>query len=219
MPKDIVIVSAGKFGREICAFVRQAIEGGRDWRIKGFLDSRADQLQRFAHPVPILSSVEDYDPAENDLFLCAIGSSEDRQRYTEAILRKGGRFATLVHPTAVLGDRISLGEGVIIAPYAVLTSHIVLGDSVYVGPHSLLSHDNEIGNWCQISGHCAIGGCVTMGESVFLGIGSIIMPDLKIGSNAFIGIGSVVIRNVGEGRKVFGNPAFPMGGSDGPKDS
>jgi sugar O-acyltransferase (sialic acid O-acetyltransferase NeuD family) len=212
MPKDIVIISAGKFGREICSFARQTIEAGQDWRIKGFLDSRSDQLQRFDHPVPILSSVEKYEPCENDLFLCAIGTSDDRRRYSEVILQKGGRFATLIHPTAVLGDSITLGEGVIIAPHVVLTSHMVLGDSVYVGPHSLLSHDNQIGSWCQISGHCAIGGCVTLGESVFLGIGAIIMPDLQIGKNAFVGIGSVVIRNVPEGRKVFGNPAFAVEG-------
>lgn len=210
MPKDIVIISAGKFGREICSFVRHAIAAGQDWRIKGFVDSRSGQLDGFNHPVPILSSVEAYEPGENDLFLCAVGTPADRRRYTEAILRNGGHFATLIHPTAVLGDNVTLGQGVMIAPYAVLTSHMALGDSVYVGPHSCLSHDNRIGDWCQISGHCSLGGCVRVEEGCFFGIGAVVLPGVHVGKNAFVGAGSVVLKRVRAGTKVFGNPAIPI---------
>jgi sugar O-acyltransferase (sialic acid O-acetyltransferase NeuD family) len=210
MPKDIVIISAGKFGREISSFVAQSIAAGRDWRLKGFLDSRSSLLDGFGRQIPILASVEAYEPEENDLFLCAIGTPADRRRYSEIIQRKGGRFATLTHPTAVLGDGVTLGEGVMIAPFVVLTSDMVLGDSVYVGPHTCCSHDNRIADWCQISGHCGIGGGVTLGEEVFVGSGAVIAPGVHIGKNAFVGTGSIVLRRVHDGAKVFGNPAIPI---------
>jgi len=211
VPKDIVIISAGKFAREIFSFVCDAIAVGHDdWRIKGFLDSRSDQLDGFNRQASILSSVEAYEPCENDLFLCAIGLPPDRRRYSEIILRKGGRFATLIHPTAVLGCNITLGQGVMIAPHAVLTSDMVLGDSVYVGPHSCLSHDSQIGDWCQISGHCTFGGRVTIEEGCFFGMGAIVVPEVNVGKNAFVGVGSVVLRRVRAGTKVFGNPAVTI---------
>jgi sugar O-acyltransferase (sialic acid O-acetyltransferase NeuD family) len=210
VPRDIVIISAGKFAREICSFVGHAIAAGRDWRIKGFLDSRSRQLDGFGRQAPILSSVEDYEPGENDLFLCAIGTPADRRRYSEMILRKGGRFATLIHPTAVLGDNVTLGRGVMIAPHAVLTSDMVLGDSVYIGPHTCCSHDSRIGDWCQISGHCCLGGGVTVEEACFFGMAAVVMPGVHIGKNAFVGVGSVVLRRVRAGTKVFGNPAVTI---------
>lgn len=210
MPSDIVIIGAGKFAREISSFVGQAISAGIDWRLKGFLDSRPGQLDGFGRRAPILSSVEAYEPGKNDLFLCAIGSPADRRRYSEMVLQKGGSFATLIHPTAVLGDGIKLGEGVMIAPYAVLTSDLVLGDSVYIGPHVCCSHENRIGDWCQLSGHCVLGGCVTVEEQCFFGIGAVVVPGVHIGRDAYIGAGSVVLKRVRENAKMFGNPAVAL---------
>jgi sugar O-acyltransferase (sialic acid O-acetyltransferase NeuD family) len=209
-PNDIVIISAGKFGREISSFVGHAIAAGENWRLKGFLDSRPHLLGGFNRHAPILSAVEDYQPAENDLFLCAIGEPAQRRHYTHLTKSRGARFATLIHPTAMLGDNVTLGEGVMIAPYAVLTSDTVFGDSVYLGPHGCCSHDNRIGDWSHISGHCALGGCVTVDEAAFFGIGAIVVPGVRIGANAFIGAGSVVLKNVRAGVKVFGNPALPI---------
>jgi len=209
-PNEIVIISAGKFAREISSFIGHSIAAGKNWRLKGFLDSRPNLLDGFNRQAPILASVEDYQPVDNDLFLCAIGEPAQRRNYTEMMKSKGARFATLIHPTAVIGDDVTLGEGVMIAPHAVLTSDIVLGDSVYIGPHSCCSHDNRIGDWCQISGHCGLGGCVIVGEASFLGIGAIVVPGVRIGKNAFIGVGSTVLKNVRDGVKVFGNPALPI---------
>jgi len=207
---EIIIISAGKFGREISSFVGHAIAAGQNWRLKGFLDSRPNQLDGFNRQAPILASVDAYEPAENDLFLCAIGEPAQRRQYTELMKTKGARFGTLIHPTAVIGDNVTLGEGVMIGPHAVLTSDMVFGDSVYLGPHGCCSHDNRIGAWCQISGHCVLGGCVTVGEASFFGIGALVVPGVRIGKNAFIGAGSNVLKNVRDGVKVFGNPAVPM---------
>jgi len=35
----------------------------------------------------------------------------------------------------------------------------------------------------------------------------VVAPEIKIGEESFVGIGSVVIRDVKSGTKVFGNPA------------
>src|SRR5262245_43010510 len=154
MLQDIVIVSAGRFGREVHAWVEDAISAGQPWRIKGFLDDRTHALNRFGYSTPIISTVEEYVPSSDELFLCAIGDPLIRKRYCESLQNRGARFATLIHPSAVIGAHVRLGAGVIIAPCAVLTVDLTIGDFAYIGPHTLCSHDSQIGKGAQISGHC-----------------------------------------------------------------
>jgi maltose O-acetyltransferase len=48
---------------------------------------------------------------------------------------------------------------------------------------------------------------VTIGNNVFIGVGSIILPNVTIGDNAIIGAGSVVTHDVLGKTVVAGNPA------------
>lgn len=214
MPHDIVIISAGKFAREVFCWAEHAIAAGQPWRMKGFLDDRAHALDGFDYPARVLGGVENYQPAETDLFLCAIGDPKIKRRYSELVLQRGGKFATLVHPTASLGRNIVLADGVIIAPMVVLSSDLSIGQGSYVGPHAGCSHDNKIGAWCQISGGTALGGMVTIGDSCFIGMHATVVPGITIGAGAFVGTGSVVLRNVKPNIKVFGNPAVSIGTVD-----
>jgi sugar O-acyltransferase (sialic acid O-acetyltransferase NeuD family) len=208
---NIIIISAGNFGREVYTWMNQAIACGEEWRIKGFLDDRTDILMHHAYDVPVLSSVADYEPCKNDLFICAIGDVKKKKKYCEIIYKKGGGFATLIHPTAIIGPNVRIGEGSIIGPLTQLSCEIELGKQVSVGPFSGVAHDVRIGDYVQMSSHCALNGNVAIGSEVFLGCGAIVIPGITIGDGAFIGAGSVVIRKVEPGYKVFGNPARIIG--------
>lgn len=48
---------------------------------------------------------------------------------------------------------------------------------------------------------------VHIGNDVFIGINTIILPGVKIGSNVIVGAGSVVTKNIPDGAVVAGNPA------------
>ncbi|MDZ4297749.1 MAG: acyltransferase [Moraxellaceae bacterium] len=52
---------------------------------------------------------------------------------------------------------------------------------------------------------------VNIGNNVFIGVNSIIMPGIKIGDNVIIGAGSVVTKNFPDGSIVAGNPAKVIG--------
>jgi UDP-N-acetylglucosamine acyltransferase len=51
---------------------------------------------------------------------------------------------TIVHPTAVLGPGVSLGEGVQIGPYAVLLGPLRVGDRVWIGSGTSIGAPPEI---------------------------------------------------------------------------
>ncbi len=48
---------------------------------------------------------------------------------------------------------------------------------------------------------------ITIGDNVFIGVNSIIMPGVEIGSNVIIGAGSVVTKNIPSKSVYAGNPA------------
>jgi sugar O-acyltransferase (sialic acid O-acetyltransferase NeuD family) len=209
--QDLIIISAGKFGRETFAWAEQAIAAGAPWRIKGFLDNRAEALKAYDYGVEILGDVENYKIEENDVFIGAIGSPQDKVKYYTPIIQGGGRFVNVIHPLANLGKNVQLGVGIVLAPFASITCDVKMGDHVSMGAFSNAGHDTVVGDWSQISSHCGINGNVTLGTGVFLGSHACIIPKMKVGDWAFVGAGSVVIRDIEPDVKVFGNPAAIIG--------
>ena len=212
--QQLIIVSASKFGREVFTWAQQAIKAGTPWVVKGFLDDRPDLLREFRYGVPILGSVKSYEPEAGDIFLCAIGEPAVKHHYCSLLEAKGARFATLVHPTALVGHNVRIGEGSILCPFTQLSCDIQLGRHVTLGTFSGAGHDARIGDWCQISGHCGINGNAVLEDGVFLGSHACILPRARVGAWAYVGAGSVVLRRVPPRTKVFGNPAVPIGTVD-----
>lgn len=208
--QNLIIVGAGNFGREVCTWAWQVERAGAPWRVAGFLDNRRDALASYNYGLPILDSPETYEPRAGDAFVIAIGDVRTKQHYRDLMRAKGASFATLVHPTAVIGHEVQIGAGSIIGPFAQLSCDIELGEHVAFGTHSNTAHDTRIGDLCQISGSCEINGNATLGEGVFLGSHATILPRARVGAWAFVGAGSVVLRNVNSGTRVFGNPAVAV---------
>jgi len=212
--KNLIIVGAGGFGREVFTWAKMHPDCGREWRIAGFLDDNLFALDRFDYPISIIGSIADYRPVEEDVCVCAIGAPLIKQAVCERLLGRSAKFISLVHPSAILGSNVQLGQGVIVCPYAVVTCDVQIGDFVAINCHSTVGHDAKIGHWVTLSGHCDVTGQAELGDRVFLGSGARILPSKKVGSDALIGAGAVVIQGVAAGMKVFGNPARRFDGSD-----
>lgn len=94
-----------------------------------------------------------------------------------------------------------LGECIIDPGHCWLIS---IGDNVTLAPRvHILAHDASTK---RILGYTLIGR-VTIGNNVFIGAGSIILPNVKIGSNIIIGAGSVVSRSIPDNCVALGSPA------------
>lgn len=94
----------------------------------------------------------------------------------------------------IVGNNFHAMEGVVIdAGHCWL---IEIGNNVTLAPRvQILAHDastKKILNYTRI-------GCVTIGDNVFIGAGSIILPNVTIASNSVIGAGCVVTKNIDSG--------------------
>lgn len=81
---------------------------------------------------------------------------------------------------------------------------ISIGDNVTFGPHvQILAHDAST---CKILGYAKIGR-VDIGDNVFIGAGSVVLPNVTIGDNVIVGAGSIVTRSLPSNSVCAGNPA------------
>lgn len=203
----LILIGAGGFGREVLAWASDAPEHGCAWEIAGFLDDDPHALDHRSLPLGILGNIEEHHPQPDERFLCAIAEPGTRRRVCEDLEARGAQFITLVHPTAWVGPRVTVGAGSILCPKTVATCDVSLGRHVVLNLSTAVGHDAVIGDFAVLSSFCDVTGKVTLGAEAFLGSGARILPGRHIGARARVGAGSVVIRDVREGESVFGNPA------------
>ena len=116
-------------------------------------------------------------------------------------------FAPLVHPTAILGNNVELGEGVIVTAYSHLTCDIVVGKGVQFNLQTTLGHDCIIGDFVTTAPKVAISGNVCVGRHVTFGTSSTVLPGISICDDVVVGAGAVVTKDITEPGTYVGVPA------------
>lgn len=107
------------------------------------------------------------------------------------------------------GDKISFGDRVYLNINCTLldAGEISLGDDVLVGPNvQILTVNHPIDAQQRLTKKSLVGD-VVIGNNVWIGAGSILLPGVKIDTNSVIAAGSVVTKDVAANMVVAGNPA------------
>jgi sugar O-acyltransferase (sialic acid O-acetyltransferase NeuD family) len=144
--------------------------------------------------------------------LVAIGGWRGRERLSiQRRFREAGlSLHPLVHNRANVAASAVLGEGSQVLAHAVLAADVRIGEACIVNHKASVDHESILGDGVHVAPGATICGCVEIGENAFIGAGAVLLPRLKIGRNAIVAAGAIVIRDVGEGQRVAGNPAYPM---------
>ena len=89
--------------------------------------------------------------------------------------------------------------------------HIAIGDNVTLAPRvQILAHDSS--TMMFLGKTRAANVCI--GDNVFIGAGSIILPGVHIGNRVIIGAGSIVTKDIPDNSVAAGNPAKVICGID-----
>jgi sugar O-acyltransferase (sialic acid O-acetyltransferase NeuD family) len=204
---QLVIVGAGGFSQEVICWAEDAHLAGAAPPIRGYLvDHQFPRLGQ-EYGLPWLGDLDNYDPAPGDACLLAISDVGHKRQLVERLKARGARFATLIHPTAIIARTARPGEGCVICPFALLSGNVILGDFITLNAYSSIGHSSVVGSYSTFSAHVDITGDVTVGESSFFGSGARVLPGLSIGKDSKVGAGAIVMRSVQAGVTVYTSPA------------
>lgn len=204
--KQIIILGANGFGREVLQWVKDINNVEKRWTIKGFLDDNINALDGYECDYNVIGTIKDWNPSGDEEFVLGVSSPAIKEKIVTILKSKGAKFATIVHPTSIIGDFCEIGEGLVVTPRAKISPNVKIGNFVTILGCGV-GHDAIIGDFSTLCGYCGVNGHVQLGKRVFVGTSAVIAPSKKIGDDAYICMGSMVMSNVKANTKVLGYPA------------
>jgi len=207
--KDIVIIGAGGFGREVAWLIEDINKISNEWSIEGFVDDNKDIQGTLVNGYKVVGNMEWL--ATKDYYVInAIGEPRLKERIANLLSTSNCKFATLVHPSVIVSPDIIVGEGSIICAGSIVTVNVEIGKHVIINLDCTVGHDAIIEDYSTVLPSVNVSGHVTINKRVSVGTGTSIIQGLDIGRDTVIGAGSVVVRNLPSNCTAVGSPAKPI---------
>lgn len=116
-------------------------------------------------------------------------------------------YATVIHPTVVIGKNVKIGEGVAVMAGSVINSATEVESFSIINTASSIDHDCLIEQFATISPGAVLGGDVKIGQFAVVSIGATVKHGIKIGKDAIVGAGATVINHIENNEIHVGVPA------------
>lgn len=199
--KDIVIVGAGGFGREVEWLIERINEQHYEWNFIGFVDSEINGKRVVGDDSFIVE-------AKRELYVAiAVGSSRLRKvLYEKYVKNPNVHFPNLLDPSVVISKRVAMGIGNIVCAANIITVDVVWGSFNIVNLACTIGHDVKMGDYITINPNCNISGNVTIGNLSEIGTGTQIIQGKEIGAETIVGAGCVVVKDIPGECTVVGVP-------------
>lgn len=140
-------------------------------------------------------------------FVVAIGNPQIRRRLQEKIRENGLRLATLIHPAAVVGTNVVIGEGTVVMAGAVINPDAVIGSGCIINTCSSVDHDCNVSDYVHVAVGSHVAGTVHIGENTWIGAGATVSNNVAVCNDCMIGAGAVVVKDIMEPGCYIGVPA------------
>lgn len=200
----LLIIGAGGHGKVILDI---ALLCG--YPVLGFLDDALSGKETAGYPIlgPVGTAYEYRDRAE---FVLAIGSNPVREKLAGELAGDASGsicWATLIHPSAVVGTGAKIGAGSVVMANAVINPFAAIGRHCIINTGAVVEHDNVLADFVHLSPGAVLAGTVCVGERTQIGAGALVRNNLDICADCTIGIGAVVVKNIEEPGVYIGVPA------------
>ena len=129
-----------------------------------------------------------------------------RRRVAEGLVSRGGRFVTLVHPTAIIAPSATLGAGSIVCPFGIISDAALTGACVLVNYHASLAHGSSAADFAVLSPYSTLAGNARIGVDAFLGLHASVGPGRHLGDRTKVSANSSALTDSPPDSIVFGVP-------------
>jgi sugar O-acyltransferase (sialic acid O-acetyltransferase NeuD family) len=151
--------------------------------------------------------LESFVPGAQELYIVGFTGSKITALGDEIYAKFGIKFASLIHPSAIISPTASLGQGCVINAGVVVASGACLGRHVLLNRGSTIGHDTILADYAIVQPGANVAGHVTVGFGSVVGMGANVIEDRQIGSHSVIAAGAVVTKDVPDYTLVAGVPA------------
>ena len=200
--KEIVLIGGGNG-----AMIVQHILDCNMYPVKvvAIFDDDPMKIGTRVNDVPVIGSINygEFDPIDVDTAVICISSNIPfRDRVFRSMKKRGWKFMNVVHPTAVISDRLCYGEGNII------------GANVYVGPYTTLGNNNFLSACSSVEHHNIVldsnlfgpgartSGSVIIGSRNVFGANVSVMPKVRVGNDCSVASGIPVWYDLRDGKRM-----------------
>lgn len=185
--------------------------------VLGYLDDDPAKIGVNLLGYPVLGALQTASAYPDAAFIIGIGANQTRYMLAQRLTASGVRWASAVHPRAVIAESVTVGAGVLIAAQGAINPDTTIGDHVIINTGATVDHDCSIGDYVHVAPGTHLAGGVKVGAGTLIGVGSVITPYVTIGSGVVIGAGSVITKDIPDhvtvvgvpGRTISTNQAWP----------
>lgn len=187
---DIISYSVGKVGGVTISFLDDNIKRGTE-----------------IHGYPVIGTVEECVHHPEAHFLIGIGDNLTRKKIAETYELN---YITAIHPTAVIGENVHIGNGTVVMANAVINADANIGEHCIINTSAVIEHECVIGDYTHISPQACLCGNVYVAEECHIGAGVTVINNHKIKKNIIVGAGSVVVKDLILPSVYLGIPAIQI---------
>lgn len=212
MKADWVVVGCGGHGREVAALVQDfLLEPGE--QLLGFLDDNPTLHGSTLAGLAVLGPVGWLSQVGRPIKVAmGLGVSKARNTAVQRIRGLGTdvEFPVLIHPTALIGPRVAIGDGVLIQAGCILTCDVEVGSFAVLNVGVSLSHDSKVGPFATLAPGSRLAGGATVGFCTEVGMGTHIIQNHHVGDRTQTGALAAVVRDLPNDITAVGVPAHPL---------
>jgi acetyltransferase EpsM len=205
-----LVIGAAGHGQEVAWSLREQERAvGRTCEILFFDDRlpRGPVPSGLGQIVGTLKDVAMHAGREDAKLVLGVGLPGSKARIVRHLSPLGLPWARVIHPCAVVGPQVTIGDGSYVGAGAVLTVDACVGRFVTLNIHSGVTHGDVLEDFVTLHPDAHLSGNVRLHEGVEVGTGAVVIPGMSIGAWAIVGAGAAVVNSLSGNRTYVGVPA------------
>lgn len=203
--KDIVIIGAGGFAREVVWLIEENNKRNPEWNILGFIsESKDSSLLTY----PILGNDEWLLNCNREInAVCCVGNADLREKIISKYKDSKINFPTIISNNAIVSSQTKIGNGVIICAGTIITVNVEIDDFCIINLDCTIGHEAKLGSFVTMYPSVNVSGNVNVGRNTELGTGSSVIHGMNIGEHVILGASAAVVRDIPSWTTAVGVPA------------
>jgi len=194
---NIIIIGGGGHAKMCIDIINQV----KDFNIVGIIDHQS-KVGQSVLDVSIIGTDKDLERLFKEgvksaiIGFGALNNPKSRSEKYLQLKKIGYDMPNLIHPSAIIENSASIGEGNQVMSGAIIGSGVSISDNCIINSGSIISHDSILKNNVHITPGGTLAGSVHVGENTIIGMNATIFIGVKIGKNVVISNGLNIINDI-----------------------